>query len=696
VSDAHCPVQLHVETTYLIAASLKQQHFMISNCSYIRKKRTQDQWTNEGINELHWLGLQMGGCNGEHTCFDGSIPFHCLPCPSVDEIQRECPTAVKCQMNKCGGCQPQYYDQEGRRVCLSCPPGQKRVTCPQDLCLDARPPSTCAEANYMDLYCVEWSCGSCSTLWINHTGTEICKSHSVFHQCKDIALINFEHTSELCRYSYGFGMYNGKCSNIYGCSHIPLFQTMNECIKACTSKCEPDDLHCCDDGTVEDICVYRNLEMYCKYINCGDVKHTECIADPCNKCIVELQSKDEFNEITKIDSSRCQLELPMYLQCTNGSRVTCPSGLTPDCGSIPFECGSDWKARCVIDPCSCKSIWMNEDIRPLSDDCLHALMAKCVLEKDCPMEFECLLSAKPILHEHEIGIWDHQCIQEPCTCVPSWKKYKISVGPFVFPGFNAPCTSSDPNCCNAPDGGRYKPKNCLRLETYNALVCANITCVNQTIDRNKCETDQCNGCNIKIFNTSGHAVNLSTCYFQETQPEVCRFNKSIKCDSSKKANCGAWPKHCPEDWNLECVLDPCICKPLWRDSDARYTTETCKISMRPPCIPKKECPLLPCTPIDNQLVEEYSLVCVPHDCTCRPHYVPSKDYHLHHHNEGQSHYHIHKDHAFEGQSVQQHHSHGEKHHSHGEKHHSHGEKHQSHGEKHQSHGEKHHSHGGQP
>eukprot|EP00463_Aulacantha_scolymantha_P003687 TRINITY_DN4572_c0_g1_i1.p1 TRINITY_DN4572_c0_g1~~TRINITY_DN4572_c0_g1_i1.p1 ORF type:complete len:182 (-),score=34.40 TRINITY_DN4572_c0_g1_i1:150-695(-) len=169
-----------------------------------------------------------------------------------------------------------------------------------------------------------------------------------------------------------------------------------------------------------------------------------------------------------------------------------------DCGPSPPGCPLDWNARCVIDPCSCKPIWMNEDIRTPSDACLHSLIAKCVPEDECPMEFECLPSKENFKDTYNLPPeYDVQCVMETCTCMPSWKIYEVNSGPLVIPGFHQKCTEDEPKCCKPGD---YKPNNCTSMIKPSQDRCKSMRCVGVKVNRQTCTImDPCDDCNIKAM-----------------------------------------------------------------------------------------------------------------------------------------------------------------------------------------------------
>lgn len=636
VSEKHCPVQLSAQKTYLITAKdYHNKDILISSCfPILEKKKDMSSYAST----LFWLNSQMGtGCDNETICADGSNPLKCLKCPDTKkEIQKMCPIAESCEMNRCNACRPQFYDQAGKRVCDMCPPGQPPKPCPEgkSRCSEATLPSSC-EASY----CVPNSCGSCTTLWIDDFGKQVCKSESVFNQCHDMTAIDFGTCDESATLEK-IGIINGVCSSIQGCSSVlnqlPLFESIDDCKMKCqaatveiglpsernTSLCDfPHDPHCCPDNHLEEECILKNLQMFCKYVKCEGAQVAHCTANPCEQCTVRM--KDANNNT--IDPATCSLELPDYNHCTAYAEVTCHETDEPDCGSLPSACPSNWNARCVTDACSCKPIWMNEDVRNPKEECLRSLVAECVVEEECPKEFTCLPPKEEIMSRRDFSEgFGLQCIQEPCTCVPMWHMYDINVGPLVIPGFTEICKEEEEECCEV-DGQTFKPKNCTQVLEINDQMCKDMTC-DADIDRSTCSADVCNDCNLQVKSKSGDLVDMKTCSFRES-PTSCDLTPAVDCNMTGPYDCGPYPVACPKDWNIKCVLDPCVCRPYWFDMDVRFTKETCKMALEPPCIPYEECPIFNCTDLTE---EQQSLIsqrdqdlmeCVPQPCTCRPIWV---------------------------------------------------------------------------
>eukprot|EP00463_Aulacantha_scolymantha_P002646 TRINITY_DN3390_c0_g1_i1.p1 TRINITY_DN3390_c0_g1~~TRINITY_DN3390_c0_g1_i1.p1 ORF type:complete len:161 (-),score=19.15 TRINITY_DN3390_c0_g1_i1:355-837(-) len=120
-------------------------------------------------------------------------------------------------------------------------------------------------------------------------------------------------------------------------------------------------------------------------------------------------------------------------------------------------------------------------------------------------------------------------------------------------------------------------------------------CVGVKVNRQTCTImDPCDDCNIKAMSKKANKeIDLETCSWKKI-PDKCIYNENIVCDNSLELNCGLFPTICPSNWNIKCVMDPCLCRPFWYNMDVRNIKESCAIALEPPCIPDDECPQLPC------------------------------------------------------------------------------------------------------
>jgi len=631
--NSYVPCGVHLkkgETYFIILNETEADSSEISSCSFILPK------SDINPSDLFWIGSQMGHCNSEVYCADGSAPFSCLDssCPDQKLWPTLCPAATKCIVNPCGGCQPQFFAETPNnlllRVCDMCPLSQPQTSCnsASNYCGEAQT-STCLtkykdKHKHENIYCHTSTCGVCSPNWINDHGKQVCKRQSAFKQCMDLRYIYFGN----CKKKIGFGILGKTCSEILGCKRllngIHLFKTSLACENMCNIVNTPrenlpdistNELSC-GNGDVKVACVPESVEYYCKYIKCNGQEPTECKANPCHKCRALLT----FDKHPPGDV-HCKLELPEYKKCSKRSTVNCIDNLNPNCGSRPKECPQDWNLNCIIDPCTCKPTWMNEDLRYPPAACIHALKPKCVL--DCPENFKCEQKEYIKNRNGLPSTYDLQCVQEACTCIPVWHAFNISAGPLFIPRIKEKCSKSSRLCCGDGDDV-YKRKNCKLIESRNVELCQTIKCAIGNLNRSSCKADPCDDCNLQIWTFDGDLVDMSTCNKAEIPiASECPFNKSIHCGPDIVPNCGEKPSSCPDDWKLECRLDPCICKPFWFEIDIRHTSRECLIGLTPPCIPIHECPILPCMPIPPRFRPPgETLVCTPEKCTCRPIWLP--------------------------------------------------------------------------
>jgi len=182
------------------------------------------------------------------------------------------------------------------------------------------------------------------------------------------------------------------------------------------------------------------------------------------------------------------------------------------------------------------------------------------------------------------------------------------------------CNPADSNCC--PDS--LRPLQCP-AEIMDR-VCPNIRCEGVRVAR--CVVDGCKYCNIRIFDSRNKEVNvLDKCEIASGQP-VARPTPAAadKCADvvcpAVQPMCGDRPPLCPEQMDLQCVLDPCVCISLWVDA-ATGLPPRCTADYRPPCIPPDKCPAdFECgeAPADLDIpdVIRSHLICIQEPCTCRP------------------------------------------------------------------------------
>lgn len=114
-SSAACGIVLSSRRDYLIngvrmSSVRPQQILSINSCDY-----------NQPFNQLtdadqEFLYSRFNSCGDIHTCNDGTDPVNCLvdPCEnSTCDVE-----GARCAANYCGGCNAEWFDPSGARVCL--------------------------------------------------------------------------------------------------------------------------------------------------------------------------------------------------------------------------------------------------------------------------------------------------------------------------------------------------------------------------------------------------------------------------------------------------------------------------------------------------------------------------------------------------------------------------------------------------
>lgn len=68
--------------------------------------------------------------------------------------------------------------------------------------------------------------------------------------------------------------------------------------------------------------------------------------------------------------------IELTLKCA--PQVVCPpEAAEQPCPPRPNCYPDDWKLECVIDPCTCKTIWIDQDVRA-QPDCAQQIVPECV------------------------------------------------------------------------------------------------------------------------------------------------------------------------------------------------------------------------------------------------------------------------------------------------------------------------------
>jgi hypothetical protein len=357
--------------------------------------------------------------------------------------------------------------------------------------------------------------------------------------------------------------------------------------------CGAADPNCCPDGLLKAQCSVQQAQWTCSQLTCDGATPDQCRPDGCNQC--QLDVLDKAQQI--ISKGKCRLELDAQMK-TACAKVQCPaSSRTAACSPRPSCYPSDWALNCIVDPCSCRSLWVDQDIRSnIAPPCRNQIVAKCLTPEECPQNFECTDITPEIAARLDPQVKASLvCIQEPCTCRP------ISTSPNMLPpGFRLPCKGA--KCCADGKGPLVCPAE------ITALACPTVQC--QGVKISSCDSDGCNNCAIKLTGPNGTPIAPTLCRLPLNESSIC---PGTVCPPMNNApNCGPRPSACPADWNLRCIRDPCVCsRSIWVDEDLRIAETACATAVEPPCA--TTCPTQFSCPGLNSPFR-----CIQERCTCRP------------------------------------------------------------------------------
>lgn len=68
------------------------------------------------VHDGEYIQGRAVGCDDDRECPDGTQPVLCFANPC--DVTPACEQAVRCEANYCGGCNAEFFDENGARVCL--------------------------------------------------------------------------------------------------------------------------------------------------------------------------------------------------------------------------------------------------------------------------------------------------------------------------------------------------------------------------------------------------------------------------------------------------------------------------------------------------------------------------------------------------------------------------------------------------
>mmetsp|Transcript_20443 Transcript_20443/g.28749 ORF Transcript_20443/g.28749 Transcript_20443/m.28749 type:complete len:1085 (+) Transcript_20443:25-3279(+) len=359
---------------------------------------------------------------------------------------------------------------------------------------------------------------------------------------------------------------------------------------------------CCPDGLESLECPYEQASWTCSKVSCGDRQARNCVADGCNQCALKIFDAEEV----QIPHQQCSVRLDEEI-ASMCSKVVCPTDpASMTCPPRPACYPEDWKLDCIVDPCSCRAIWIDQDVRS-KIECADQLRPACVEPQDCPKEYQCQdLDPEIMANLGSDVLKTLICVQEPCTCRP------IFTTPDLLPaGFRLPCLEGA--CCADGQG----PAVCN--PSHASQTCARAECSGSAVG--KCVADGCNQCNVAILDAAGRQLPSGQCRLPLDISGICPNVECPRLDTP--ITCGPKPAACGDDWNLRCIRDPCVCNRfIWVDEDIRFASTECTEALVPPCVPASQCPSSGWA-CPNGIPQEF---CMQEPCTCRP--VPTPNFNM--------------------------------------------------------------------
>lgn len=232
LSGSACGTQLKQGSSYLLSARKGSAPWIkeISSCGYNVESSTLSQ------EEQSFLDTQIQCCRGECSCANGEEIVNCLvnPCdvaPACDQGE--------CRANYCGGCNAEFFNDAGERVCeeRSCESSKDckddhycswRGVCEADNTCETDVDCNMAGNSYPQLKkCMSY--GSC-----NRSGS--CSQTCGPVECLDYQDFDFGD----CEMAMGWIVRNGRCVETSGCGFpdpmMRAFPTKKQCQSSCDAK----------------------------------------------------------------------------------------------------------------------------------------------------------------------------------------------------------------------------------------------------------------------------------------------------------------------------------------------------------------------------------------------------------------------------------------------------------------------------
>ena len=456
-SSAACGVTLQVGGQYLVTGdSGGKKVINIHACGY------NTPWKSLTAEDHAYLGSRMVCCDDECACGDGTQPVLCFvnPCEFAQCDDGECVP------NYCGGCNAEFYDNEGYPVCGSCQGDndcEENQTCDAGYCVDL-PDNPCEDfiapcdeskdcpdgKSCVFDGCFPSSCG-CDPV----TGDVICTADCAGGLCLDNPGDACEDFIAPCQDDKG-------CPGGMTCS----FEGCNPSFCGCDPK---TGLVNCTKDCAGGVCV--NPLALCEE---ADVKDTE---DGCNTCAC---INGDWVCTLKPCPEVCE-PVACLLFCENGYKVN-------ENGCDICECAEKDGGQCGAG-----------DTKPAPDGCNTCVcingnwactLKLCVEECPPPADYDGFCIQVIAYAMTDSG----QCCQYPNPCVVPPELDSVTMDECMDPG-GGECTG--PVCLMACEFGFKVDKDGCEICECNDPECPQILCINECeggylYDKEGCQTCECN------------------------------------------------------------------------------------------------------------------------------------------------------------------------------------------------------------
>jgi hypothetical protein len=506
-------------------------------------------------------------------------------CGPVASWASQCPGALKCTVNRCGGaCTPEFTGLNTLPMCTGlsndlCPDGTAPVECAKGgVCagvdssqLDTLGCSTWEEATR----CVSSACGGCFASWTNDVGKPVCPT--VLRLEGAVATLE--------------ELENDWKEGAPATLEDATFAVMPVATKETEARGDVDIISVPEtaEATEENVVEREGEVILITERTVATVETNARGEEGIPVCPLE-------SPFVQCRSNPCDFAQPPRCREARGLRLTCEPSYCGGCTAqwkndgADFMCPADVRCEPGAEGC-CDSgrppVDCTSQTCPV-DVCFGATRCEMDACRSCAVAF--------------YDVEDKKIPRGDCRGPP--------VPSSTRPPPREPCNPlADEQCC--PD--RLLPFDCPLGMAER--ICPGLVC--DAHDVAECYVDGCDYCNVHVKDSAGSEVNvLRQCHVPPPKLDC----PDVQCPDIEPY-CGERPSSCA-GVELECILDACTCISMW--VDVRHgSPPRCSESYRPPCIPAERCPLTfacpePPSNLNLPAVILDALTCVQEACTCRP------------------------------------------------------------------------------